>query len=51
MRCNIKTAFKNNNSLGKHLKNNKSKKNKGCKSGVFKLTCNDCPKTYIGQSG
>lgn len=48
---NINIAFKTNNTLGKHIKNNKSKLNKGNKSGVYKLKCNDCPKVYIGQTG
>ena len=29
----------------------KTQTNKLEKSGVYKLNCNDCPKTYIGQTG
>lgn len=47
----LKVAFKTNNSLGKLIKNNKSKTDNLKKSGVYKLQCNDCPKTYIGQTG
>ena len=48
---NIKTAFRTNNSLGKLIKNNKSKSNKLTKSGVYMLQCGSCPKIYIGQTG
>ena len=41
---NIKTAFKTQNSLGKSLKNNKTKTTKYNKSGVYKLTYENCPK-------
>ena len=47
----FKVAFRTNNTLGKLIKNNKTKTNKLEKSGVYKLNCNDCPKTYIGQTG
>ena len=47
----FKVAFRTNNSLGKLIKNNKTKTNKLEKSGVYKLNCNDCPKTYKGETG
>ena len=50
-KLNIKIAYKTNNSLGKSIKNNKTKLEKNKKSGIYKLTCGDCPKTYIGQTG
>lgn len=50
-KLNINISFKTNNSTGKFIKNNKTKLDKNNKSGVYKLTCKDCPKTYIGQSG
>lgn len=48
---NINIAFKTNNSLGKRLKNSKSKTNKNNKSGIYQLKCGSCPKIYIGQTG
>ena len=47
----FKVAFRTNNSLEKLIKNNKTETNKLEKSGVYKLNCNDRPKTYIGQTG
>lgn len=47
----MNVAYKTKNSLGKFIKNNKSKTGIGNKSGVYKLTCSDCPKAYIGQTG
>ena len=47
----INVAYKTNNNLGKFIKNNKTKTVKNKKSGVYKLTCGDCPKIYIGQTG
>ena len=42
---NINVAYKTNNTLGKLIKNNKSKTDKNKKSGVYQLlTCKDCPK-------
>ena len=48
---NVNVAFRTNNSLGKYIKNAKSKSEKTNKSGIYKLTCKDCPKIYIGQTG
>lgn len=48
---NINVAFKTNNSLHSRLCNNKEKVDKANKSGVYKLTCNDCSNVYIGQTG
>ena len=47
----VKIAFKTNNTIGKYIKNNKSKTKKDCKSGVYLLNCGSCPKFYIGQTG
>lgn len=47
----IKIAYKTNNSLGKIIKNNKDKTTKENKSGVYKLNCGSCSKSYIGQTG
>ncbi|KAI8426712.1 hypothetical protein MSG28_014418 [Choristoneura fumiferana] len=44
-------AFKTNNSLYSKLCNHKEKVDKGTRSGVYKLTCNDCSKVYVGQTG
>lgn len=44
-------AFRTNNSIAKHIKNNKTKTDKSNKSGVYKLTCSNCPKNYVGQTG
>lgn len=44
-------AFKTNNSIQNSIKNNKDKTDKKSKSGVYKLTCEDCKKVYIGQTG
>ena len=48
---NFKSAFKTNNSLGKFIINTKHKTDLDKRSGVYKLSCNSCPKFYIGQSG
>ena len=50
-KLNVKIAFKTNNTLSKNIKNNKSKTNITDQSGVYQLTCANCPKTYIGQTG
>lgn len=50
-KLNINVAFKTNNTLSKHIKNNKSKTDKEQKSGVYKLNCENCECTYIGQTG
>ncbi|KAI8425314.1 hypothetical protein MSG28_007086 [Choristoneura fumiferana] len=48
---NVKVAFRTNNSLYSKLCNHKEKVDKGTRSGVYKLTCNDCSKVYVGQTG
>lgn len=42
-------AHKTNNTVFKNLQNQNKHINED--SGVYKLTCNDCPKFYIGQTG
>lgn len=44
-------AFKTNNNLQSILFNGKDKVEKGNKSGVYRLTCSDCGKVYVGQTG
>ena len=48
---NVKIAYRTNNTLGKLIKNNKTKTKKENKCGVYKLSCGSCPKIYIGQTG
>lgn len=48
---NIQVAFKTNFSLGQHIKNNKDNIEKKSNSGVYMLTCNDCPRVYVEQTG
>ena len=48
---NIKTAFCTNNTLQNHLIHNNRNPDKFSLSGVCKLTCPDCKKVYIGQTG
>ena len=50
----LKIAMRTNNSIQKILMHNKQLTNKADKytpSGVYKLTCPDCNKTYVGQTG
>lgn len=42
-------SHKTNNTLSKRFKYRKH--NDNTESGIYKLTCNDCPKFYIGQTG
>lgn len=46
-----RTAFYNVNSLGKILINNKDRREKLENSGVYQVTCSNCPSYYIGQTG
>jgi hypothetical protein len=46
----IKIAFRTSNTIDKLLGNG-YKTNKYEKSGIYKLTCQSCQKTYIGQTG
>lgn len=48
---NINIAFRTTNTLGKFIKNNKTKTKKEQKSGIYQLNCGTCPKIYIGQTG
>ena len=48
---NNKLSFRTNNSLGKYIRNNKSKTVNKEKSGVYQLKCGSCNKIYIGQTG
>ena len=47
----INISFRTCNTLGIHIKNNKSKTEKDNKSGVYELNCGSCNKIYIGQTG
>jgi hypothetical protein len=47
---NIKIAYKTTNTLGNLLKETRNI-NKYEKAGIYKLTCKDCHKLYIGETG
>jgi hypothetical protein len=47
---NIKIAFKTNNTIGNILKE-RTTTNKYEQTGIYKLTCTECNKAYIGQTG
>lgn len=49
---NINVAFKTSDKLDRLVRNDKmiNVKNVADKSGVYKITCDDCPKYYIGQT-
>jgi hypothetical protein len=47
----FRIAFSNNNNLRKFLNNTKDKVQPLENSGIYKLQCNECSATYIGQSG
>ena len=49
-RLDLNVCFSTNNSVGKLIKNDKSK-TPDEKSGVYKLECGTCDKVYIGQTG
>jgi hypothetical protein len=48
---NLKIAYKKNNSTELNLKPKVQTTNKYLASGVYKLTCADCGKAYVGQTG
>jgi predicted RNA-binding Zn-ribbon protein involved in translation (DUF1610 family) len=48
---NIKVAYCTNNNLQKHLTHSIQNHDKFTRSGAYKLTCPDCGKAYIGQTG
>ena len=47
----LQIAFRTNNTLRSLLSFNTYHQNKFTQSGVYKLTCPDCGKAYIGQTG
>ena len=47
----IKTAYWTNNTLQKHLAHSTQQQDKFTQSGVYKLTCPNCGKAYVGQTG
>ena len=47
----IKIAYRTNNTLQKHLAYGTQQQDKFTQSGVYKLTCPDCGKAYVGQTG
>jgi hypothetical protein len=47
---NVRIAFHTRNSILSHLTNH-THKNQYLSSGIYKLTCPDCNKAYIGQTG
>jgi len=48
---NIRIAYRTNNYIWKHLYQNTPEPDKYRQSGVYKLTCPDCGKAYIRQTG
>jgi hypothetical protein len=48
---NLKIAYRTVNTLQKHLLHNTTQQDKYSKSGIYKLTCPDCSKVYVGQTG
>ena len=48
---NLKIAYRICNTVQKHLSYNTAQQDKYTKSGIYKLTCPDCNKAYIGQTG
>jgi len=49
--ANLQIAYRTNNTLRKHLSYSTTQQDKFTKSGIYKLTCTDCNKAYIGQTG
>ena len=50
-RTELKIAFRTTNTIGNLLSNKNPTPDKFLLSGVYKLTCPDCKKTYVGQTG
>jgi hypothetical protein len=48
---NIKIAYRTNNNLLRHLTPNPQPLDPSTHSGVYRLSCPDCSKAYIGQTG
>ena len=42
--------YKTNNNLKKRLQNPKDKIDEETKAGIYSIACNDCSKTYVGQT-
>jgi hypothetical protein len=49
--ANLQMAYHTSNTLRKHLCYSNTQQDKFTNSGVYKLTCPDCNKAYIGQTG
>jgi len=47
----LRIAYRTNNTLQKHLPYSTSRADKYTRSGIYKLTCPDCSKAYVGQTG
>ena len=47
----LQIAYHTSNTLRKHLSYSTTQQDKFTKSGIYKLTCPDCNKAYIGQTG
>jgi hypothetical protein len=50
-RANLKTAFRTNNTTGNILMHKHQMTDRHTLSGVYELTCPDCKKAYVGQTG
>jgi hypothetical protein len=48
---NIRISYRTNNNIWKNLYQNPPEQDKNRQFGVYKLTCTDCGKAYIGQTG
>jgi hypothetical protein len=48
---NYKIAFHTNNTIGNCLMHKQQVTDRYTRSGVYKLTCPDCEKVYVGQTG
>jgi hypothetical protein len=48
---NVKIAYTTKNSLDTHLSTKEHRPDKYSASGIYKLSCPDCNKAYIGQTG
>ena len=50
-KLNINVSFRTNNNIYKFLQNHHHVDTFHSKSGIYKITCNDCDMIYIGQTG